>query len=417
MKTPFPSQSTPRDVLFRELEAAREHDVDWRGGRLGIYTHFGGDDVLEVAKDASRMYFSENALGPSAFPSLKRFEEEVVAWTLDLMNGSGDSVGSITSGGTESIFLAVKTARDWARATRPHIERPVAVVPRSAHPAFNKAGHFLDVDIRRVPLGAGFRADVDAMAAAIDHDTVMLVGSAPQFAHGVFDPIESLGRLAIERDLWLHVDACVGGFIAPFVRRLGRPVPPFGFEVEGVRSISADLHKYGFTPKGASTVLFRDREARRHQVFEFDEWSRGHYASPTFAGTRPGGPIAGAWAVLRYLGEAGYVRIAGEIMGAVDRLCDGIRAIEGLELLAEPPVTILCYTSRDGLDINAVARAMTQRGWFVTRGAEPPCIHMGMLTLTHVPVVDDYLTDLAAAVADVRAGKVTATSEAVTYGA
>ena len=420
MSNRFPSHSTPRDALFRELEAAREGDVDWRGGRAGLYTHFGGEDVLEVAKDASRLFFSENALGPSAFPSLKRFEDDVVSWTLGLLNAGDQGCGSMTSGGTESIFMAVKTARDHARAHRPEVEEPVVVAPYSAHPAFNKAGHFLDVRIRRVPIGSDFRADVGVMAEAIDESTIMLVGSAPQFAHGVVDPIEDLAALAREHGLWLHVDACVGGFIAPFVRKLGYPIPDFDFSVEGVTSMSADLHKYGFTPKGASTVLFNDESLRRHQLFEFDEWSRGHYTSPTFAGTRPGGPIAGAWAVLRYLGEDGFVRIAGEIMGAVERLKAGIRAIDGLDVLVEPMLPIMGYAARDAagdaLDIHAVAQAMTERGWFVTRAAEPPAVHLGMLTLTHVPVVDEYLGDLEAAVERVRSGLVRATDERITYG-
>ena len=420
MSNRFPSRGTPRDALFSELEAAREGDVDWRGGRLGIYTHFGGEDVLEVAKDASRLFFSENALGPSAFPSLKRFEDDVVSWTLGLLNAGDRGCGSITSGGTESIFMAVKTARDHARALRPKVHDPVVVAPYSAHPAFNKAGHFLDVRIRRVPIGSDFRADVGAVAEAIDKNTIMLVGSAPQFAHGVVDPIEDLAALAREHDLWLHVDACVGGFIAPFVRKLGYPIPDFDFSVEGVTSMSADLHKYGFAPKGASTVLFNDESLRRHQLFEFDEWSRGHYASPTLAGTRPGGPIAGAWAVLRYLGEDGFVRIAGEIMHAVERLKAGIRAIDGLDVLVEPILPIMGYAARrdegNHLDIHAVARAMTERGWFVTRAAEPPAVHLGMLTLTHVPVVDQYLGDLETAVARVRSGAVRARNERITYG-
>jgi len=403
------------------LEAAREGDVDWRGGRLGFYTHFGGEDVLEVAKDASRLYFSENALGPSAFPSLERFEDDVVSWTLGLLNAGDRACGSMTSGGTESIFMAVKTARDHARALRPEVKAPVVVAPYSAHPAFNKAGHFLDVRIHRVPIRDDFRADVGAMGEALDENTIMLVGSAPQFAHGVIDPIEDLAALAREHGLWLHVDACVGGFIAPFVRKLGYPIADFDFSVDGVTSMSADLHKYGFAPKGASTVLFNDESLRRHQQFEFDEWSRGRYASPTFAGTRPGGPIAGAWAVLRYLGEDGFVRIAGEIMGAVERLTAGIRAIDGLDVLVEPVLPIMGYASnRDdagsGPDIYAVAQAMVERGWFVTRAVEPPAVHLGMLTLTHVPVVGDYLRDLQAAVADACSGTVRPLNDEITYG-
>ena len=415
MSNRFPDRGLDRESLFAELEATRENDVDWRDGRLGIYTHFGGDDVLEVAKDAARLFFSENALGPTAFPSLKKLEDDVIGWTLGLFNGGDAAYGNMTSGGTESIFVACKTARDWARAERPVAGTPEIVAPYSAHPAFSKAAHFLGMRVTRVPLRADYRADVDVMAAAIGDDTVMLVGSAPQFPHGVFDPIAELADLAKERALWFHVDACVGGFIAPFVRRLGHPIPDFDFSLPGVTSISADLHKYGFTAKGASTVTFHDQALRPHQIFEFDDWSRGHYASPTFPGTRPGGPIAAAWAVLRYLGEEGYVRIAGDIMNAVGRLRDGIQAIDGLELIGDPDLTVLSYAS-SAPDIFDVAEAMGQRGWFVTRSADPRAIHMGMMTMAHVPVVDRYLEDLAASVEDARSGTVVAADAEVSYG-
>jgi sphinganine-1-phosphate aldolase len=416
MSNRFPDRGLPREDLFAEMEAAREDDVDWRGGRVNIYTHFAGDEVLEVAKDAARMFFSENALGPTAFPSLKKFETDVVSWTLGLLNGGDGATGNITSGGTESIFMALKTAREWGRATKPGLGTPEVIAPYSAHPAFNKGAHFLDMKVTRVPLRDDFRADVDAMKAAIGPDTVMLVGSAPQFPHGVFDPIEELALVARERDLWLHVDACVGGFMAPFMRRLGLPIPEFDFSVAGVTSISADLHKYGFTAKGASAVLFHDEALRAHQVFEFDEWSRGHYASPTFAGTRPGGPIAAAWAVLRYLGEEGYVDVARQIIEGRDALIAGIRAIDGLDLVCEPELTIVGYLSTDGMDIQAVAEAMREREWFVALAAEPPSIHLGMLTMAHVPVVAEYLADLTACVDEVRGGRTAAGPATVTYG-
>ena len=414
MTNRFPPRGRTREEVLADLEAAKAEDVDWRGGRIGLYTHFGGDDVLEIAQDASRMYFSENALGGSAFPSLARLENDVIAWTLGLLNGGDDAAGSMTSGGTESILMGVKTARDWARDAHPGVDRPVVVAPWSAHPAFDKAAHYLGVEVRRVPLGDDFRADAGRMAAAIDDRTVMLVASTPQFAHGVNDPVADVAELARNGNLWLHVDACVGGFIAPFARELGRPVPPFDFSVPGVASMSADLHKYGFTAKGASAFLLADRTHRRHQVFEFDQWPRGRYASPTVPGSRPGGPVAAAWAVLSYLGRDGYLRIAGELLDAVDRLKAGIAAIDGLRIVGDPPLTILSYTSEDH-DVLAVAAAMTNRGWFVTPSADPPAVHMGMLTMTHVPV-DRYLADLARSVEEARSGAVEAAERAVTYG-
>ena len=411
----FPEHSTAPADVFAEMEDARRADVDWRRGRLGLYVHFGGEDVLDVAKEAYRRFFSENALGPKAFPSLKRFEDDIVAWTGDLLHAGPDATGVVSSGGTESIFLAVKTARDHARAERPQIREPEIVAPVSAHPAFDKAAHYLCMKVRRVPLRADFRADVPAMAAAITPDTIMLVGSAPSFPHGVIDPISDLAALACERNLWLHVDACVGGFLAPFVRRLGYPVPPFDFEVDGVRSMSADLHKYGFTAKGASVMLLHDQSMRKHLVFEFDNWPRGKYAAPTFTGTRPGGAIAAAWAVLRYLGIEGYVRLAKQIMAARDRMMQGINAIDGLYVVGTPELSVMGYGSHD-LDTFAIADQMTKKGWFVSTMSEPPGIHMGMPTLAHVGVVDEYLADLAAAVAEVRAQKLTSRSREVSYG-
>jgi sphinganine-1-phosphate aldolase len=411
----FPEHGLAATDLFAEMESARRDDVDWKRGRLGLYVHYAGDDVLAVAKEAYQRFFSENALGPQAFPSLKKFEDDVVAWSADLLHAPENATGVMTSGGTESIFLALKTARDRARSEQPQIVSPDIVVPVSAHPAFDKAAHYLCVTVHRVPLADDYRADVAAMAKAITPSTVMLVGSAPTFPHGVIDPIAELAALAKARNLWLHVDACVGGFLAPFAARLGYPIPPFDFAVPGVRSMSADLHKYGFTAKGASVLLLADAALRRHLTFEFDNWPRGKYAVPTFTGTRPGGAIAAAWAVLRYLGIDGYLRIAREIMGARDRLMAGIDAIEGLHVVGKPDLAVLGYTTRD-VDSFAVAEEMTRRGWFVSTMSEPPGIHLGMPTMAHVPHVDTYLSDLRAAVDLVRASGRVARSREVSYG-
>ena len=414
----FPEHGTAASDVFAEMEDARRSDVDWRRGRLGLYVHFGGDDVLDVAKEAYRRFFSENALGPRAFPSLKKFEDDVVAWSADLLHGGPGATGAVTSGGTESIFLAVKTARDHARAEKPQIRDPEIVAPISAHPAFDKAAHYLCMKVKRVPMRADCRADVPAMRAAVGPNTIMLVGSAPTFPHGVIDPIADIATVARERDLWLHVDACVGGFLAPFVRRIGYPIPPFDFEVDGVRSMSADLHKYGFAAKGASVVLLSDARLRKHLVFEFDNWPRGKYAAPTFTGTRPGGAIAAAWAVLRYLGVDGYARLAKQMMDARDRMFTGIRAIDGLYIVGEPDLTVFGYGSRDPAEVDmfAVAEQMNQRGWFATTMSEPPGIHMGMPTLAQVGIVDEYLSDLAVSVKMVRETKLTSAKREVTYG-
>ena len=266
--------------------------------------------------------------------------------------------------------------------------------------------------VARVPVCADFRADVAAMAAACGPDTVMLVGSAPAYPHGVVDPIPQLGELAARRGLWLHVDACVGGFIAPFAKALGVAIPDFDFAVPGVTSITADLHKYGYTAKGASTVLYRDEAAFSYQKFEFSDWPRGLYATQTLVGTRAGGAIAAAWAVMNYLGHEGYRDRTSRILAVRARLEAGVRQL-GLEVWGAPQLSILSYGSRK-LDIFAVAERMTERGWFVGRLVEPPGIHL-MLNLTHEPAVDAYLADLAAAVSTVAEKGQVAVAQAATY--
>ncbi|MBI1774893.1 MAG: aspartate aminotransferase family protein [Proteobacteria bacterium] len=394
------------------MEEARRGDVDWRGGRIAVYAHFAGDAVLDVAKRASQMFFSENGLGPAAFPSLARFEREVLAMTIGLMHGSEDARGTMTSGGTESIFLAVKTARDWARVHRPSRATPKIVAPMSAHPAFNKAAHYLGLEIVRVPIDRHFRADVGAMARAVDADTIMLVGSAPAFPHGLVDPIPELAALAAERGLWLHVDACVGGYFLPFARDLGESLPVFDFALPGVASMSADLHKFGFTAKGASTVLYADEEHFRFQAYEFDDWPRGRYFTQGFAGTRPGGPIAAAWAVMTHLGAAGYRDIVRRIL-AVRRALERSVGELGLEVIGRPDGPLLAYGS-SRIDVAALAEALGKRGWFVSRLKEPPGIHM-MLTIAHEPVVQRYLDDIAASLKDLPASPGRKTEAAVQY--
>jgi glutamate/tyrosine decarboxylase-like PLP-dependent enzyme len=366
-----------------------------------LYVHYAGEDVLAVAKEASQRFFSENALGPKAFPSLKKFEDDVVDWALDLLHAPPTASGVMTSGGTESLFLALATARDWARAARPSITKPEIVVPVSAHPAFDKAAHYLGLGVKRLPLRDDFRADVDAMAAAITPNTILVAGSAPAFPHGVIDPIPRIAALARERGLWCHVDACVGGFLAPFVKRAGYAVSDFDFAIEGVTSISADLHKYGFTAKGASLLLLADGAMRKYLEFDFDNWPRGRYKSSTFRGTRPGGAIASAWAVMRYLGLEGYTRIARTTMEGRDRLIAGIESLDGFHVVGEPELSVMGYGAT-GIDIDAVAQELGERGWFVSGMASPPGIHMGMLSPAHAAVVDEYLVDLRAAVAALR---------------
>ncbi|MGC9336215.1 MAG: pyridoxal phosphate-dependent decarboxylase family protein, partial [Anaerolineae bacterium] len=281
-------------AVLSRMQQLRDQDARWQEGKTWSLVYDAGEELTEFLKQAYTLFFSENGLNPMAFPSLRRFEAEAVSMTASLLGGSERTAGNMTSGGTESILMAVKTARDWARSHDPANDAPEMVLPASAHPAFDKAAHYFCVRAVHVPVGTDFRADVEAITRAITPRTILLVGSAPSYPHGVVDPIADLAGVAREHGLLCHVDACVGGFLLPFVRRLGYPVPDFDLGVPGVTSISVDLHKYGYAAKGASVILYDSRELRRHQFFVHTGWPGGIYPSPTMAGTRPAGPIAAA---------------------------------------------------------------------------------------------------------------------------
>ena len=383
-------------ALERELAAMGEGDARWRDLRTAVFVFHAGDDVLEVAKSAYAMYQSENGLGAgSAFPSLAKMESDVVSFGLGLLNAPEGACGDMTSGGSESIFLALKACRDQARAKGADTRGMHVLMPRSAHPAFDKAASYLDLQVRRVRVGADCRADVGVMAAALSERTLMLVGSAPCFPYGVIDPVGELGELALAHDVWLHVDACVGGYFAPFARMNGVDLPAFDFSVPGVRSMSADLHKYGYAAKGASTLFHRGAEQRDHQVFTCDAWPVGTMRTPSAAGTRPGGAIASAWAVLHYLGEDGYREKAGRVMRTRERLEAAIAATGDLRVVGSPQLGLIAYAS-DTLDIHAVGDHLSEQGWFSPRLDEPPAIHL-MLSPEHDRVIDQYIADLRAA--------------------
>ena len=408
----FPEQGASRTELTSRLREAMSRDADWRGGKIFSLVYFAGDDVAEVLKEAYTAAFYSNGLGPGAFKSLKKFESEAIAMTADLLQHP-DAAGNMTSGGTESILMAVKTARDWGRAER-GVTQPRIVVPVTAHPAFDKAAHYLDVEIVRTPLREDLRADVEAMREAINDNTVLIAGSAPCYPFGVIDSIPEIAALAAERGICCHVDACLGAYLLPFVERLGRQVPPWDFRVDGVTSISADLHKYGYSARGASVILYRDRELRRHQFFATSDWPGGLYGSPTLAGSRPGGAIAAAWAVLNYLGVEGYTRLARIVMDATSALIDGINAVPELRVLGDPDMSVFAFTS-DSLDIHSIAGALDEAGWHPDRQQLPPSLHC-MITPAHKETVKPFLADLDKAVERARTQAPAEGGRAAVYG-
>ena len=406
------AQGQSHSEVLARMRGMRAEDANWREGRTWSLVYNAGEDVRRVAAEAYTEFMSENGLSPLAFPSLQRFEAEVLAIAAELFHGES-AAGTMTSGGTESILMAVKTARDFARAER-GITEPELVLPASVHPAFQKAAHYFGVKPVNVPVGEDLRADVGAMLAAVGPRTALLVGSAPSYPHGVMDPIPELAAGAQARGVLFHVDACLGGFLLPFARRLGHEVGDFDFAVPGVTSLSADLHKYGYAAKGASVVLYRTPELRRHQFFTYAGWSGGMYASPSMAGTRPGGAIAAAWAVLNYLGEEGYLRLSRTVLDTAHALREGIAAVPGLRLLGAPRLSIFAFTS-DSLDVYALGDAMEARGWKLDRQMSPPALHL-MVTPAHAQVVEPFLQDLRACAASLASGAPAPDGSAAMYG-
>jgi glutamate/tyrosine decarboxylase-like PLP-dependent enzyme len=410
----FPKQGMSKEEVARGLEAKREGDAEWQKGKTFSLVYNAGEDVMAVAKDAYLRFFSENALNPMAFPSLRRFERDVVKMVGGLFGGPDGFAGTLTSGGTESLLMAVKSAREHAKATRPGVTKPEMVVPITIHPAVEKAAHYFGVKAVHAPLRDDFRVDPKKAMELVTDQTILMMGSAPAYPHGVVDPIEELAGFAKERGLLFHVDACVGGMLLPWLERLGRKVPAWDFRVPGVTSISADLHKYGYTAKGASTVIYRSRELRRFQHFVYTDWPGGIYASPSVTGTRPGGPIAAAWAVLNYLGEDGYLRIARQTLDATNQLIEGISAIPGLRVMGRPDATIFAFTS-DEVDVFMLGEAMGARGWKVDRQQLPAALHL-MVTPGHLAVAGQFLADLRECTEHLRTTKPVAEGSAAMYG-
>jgi sphinganine-1-phosphate aldolase len=379
--TPIPLIGLDRSEVMARLLAMKEGDQDWRGGRVFSLVYSAGDEVHELLQDALSLYSAENGLNVLAFPSIGTMQHDIVTNTATLLGAdepsSGGGVeGYLTSGGTESLLQAVKTARDVARQER-GIMHPQVVVAESAHAAFNKAADYFDVELLRVPVGPDYRVDIDAMADACTDATIMVVGSAPTYPHGVVDPIADIAALAQERGILCHVDACMGGFLLPFLAQLGRFSEPFDFRLPGVTSMSADVHKYGYASKGVSVILYRTHELARHQVFATSDWLGGFYASTAMAGTRPAGPVAAGWAALMHIGLEGYLELTRTAHDAARELRAGIESIDGVEVRGDPPTTVMAFGAADpeALDIFAVGEKLAAQGWYLDRQNRPDSLH------------------------------------------
>ena len=399
----LPREGMSADDVVARLQAKKGRDVRWQDGRTFGMVFDGGPEVRDIAETVAGLFLHENALNTSAFPSIGEIQSEVVGATAELLHAPEGAAGFLTSGGTESILVAVKAARERARVER-NVTAPEMVLADSAHAAFHKAAHYFGIAVRKVRVRPDFRADVDGMAAAVNGNTVLVVGSAPQYPQGVIDPIPELATLAAGVGASFHTDACMGGFVLPFMEMLGYDVPPWDFRVEGVTTISADVHKLGYAPKGASVIVHRTKELRRYQTFVFDDWLGGLYASPGMQGSRPALPMATAWAVMHRLGIEGYLRLTRTTIDTTRRMIEGVRTIDGLTVLGEPDAHLLAIsatTDRESpLDVFAVGDAVGRRGWFHDRQGPPDSLH-ATVCAANAPVIDEYLRDLADCVAEV----------------
>lgn len=389
------SEITSRLELFRQADG-----IDWRTGRIMGYIYNPGRKAEEIGKQAYTMFLTENALDPTLFQSLMLIENELIGMAASHLNGGSGVVGNFTSGGTESILLAVKTARDYARARHPEITRPEMVMPMTAHAAFHKAAAYFDVIPVSVPVDGGFRADPAQMRAAITNSTILMIGSAPSYAHGVVDPIPDLASLALEHGILFHVDACVGGFMLPYYRRLGQVFPDFDFSVPGVTSISMDFHKYAYTPKNASMVLYRSKDLRKHQIFACAQWPGYTVVNTAVQSSKSGGAMAAAWAVMNYIGDGGYLEIARHTREATRKLIEGIEGIDGLRLMARPDLCMLSFTS-DTLNVFHIIDEMRERGWYIqaqlSYGSSRKNIHISINEMS-AGLIDELIKDLKASV-------------------
>ena len=394
----LPLQGIPAPQVFDELESLRAGDVDWRGGRVFSLAYYAGPEAIAVAEDAYRRFSGENALSTDAFPSLRIMQQDVLTMVGPWLGADKDSAGFMTSGGTESILMVVKAARDQFAQTN-GVTIPNVVLPTSAHAAFEKAFHYFGVESRRAEVGTDWRADVAAMEQLIDDNTILLVASAPQYPQGVIDDVSSIAALALQYGINCHVDACMGGVTLAYLEKLGLPIPAWNLRVPGVTSISVDLHKYGYTSKGASVVMYRNKLLRAHQGFFTDNWLGGMYASSGMLGTKSGGSIASAWAVLRHLGDDGYTALTKQTRDACVQLADHIAAHPQLILRAYPDSTLICFGAADptALNVFAVADELRTRGWYVDRQSPPDSLHCTINAIHH-DKIDAFVVDLDASI-------------------
>ncbi|AEO71719.1 uncharacterized protein THITE_2124498 [Thermothielavioides terrestris NRRL 8126] len=397
----LPKEGWTEEAVRKELDALANMDhTRWEDGYVSGAVYHGEDDLLRLQTEAYGKFTVANPIHPDVFPGVRKMEAEVVAMVLSLFNAPPDAAGVSTSGGTESILMACLSARQKAYVER-GVTEPEMILPETAHTAFRKAAEYFKIKIHLVACPApSYQVDLRRVARLINSNTILLVGSAPNFPHGIIDDISGLSKLALKKRLPLHVDCCLGSFLVPFLEKAGFETVPFDFRLPGVTSISCDTHKYGFAPKGNSTVLYRTQALRAYQYFVDPSWSGGVYASPGIAGSRPGALIAACWTSLVSVGEAGYLAACAQIVGTTKKLLHRLATSPSLsaelEVLGNPLVSVLAFRARS-LNVYDIADGMSARGWHLNALQNPPAIHVAM-TMPLVKVWERLAADLEAVV-------------------
>jgi len=404
----LPVMGKPHDEIIMEMKSlAEQEDNKWKNGLISGGVFHGDENHINFLNQVYAIQSQSDPLYPNIWPSAIKYDSEIVSMTANMLgagsteSGSQNQIcGTVTSGGTESIILAMKTYRDKAKIEK-GISSPEMIIPESAHAAFDKASQYLNIKKVTMPLNKNFAADITKVKKAITKNTIVIIGSAPSFPHGIIDPIEALSEIARQHNIGFHTDACLGGFILPWAKRLGYPIPPFDFSLPGVTSISADTHKFGFAPKGTSVILYRSLELRHYQYFTISDWPGGLYFSPTFTGSRPGALSAACWASMIALGEKGYIDTTAKILETAKWIKEKIQDIPDLFILGDP-FFLLAFSSKT-LDIHRIMDQMDKKGWILNGLHKPSCIHF-CVTLSHTQngVAKKFIDDLKDAISFIR---------------
>lgn len=417
--TQLPNEGYSNDKILEILDENTDmKHSDWESGKVSGAVYHGGKEMLDIQAQAYSKYSIANQLHPDIFPGVRKMESEVVSMVLKLFNAPSDSgCGTSTSGGTESLLLTCLAAREKAYYER-GVTEPEIIAPITIHAGFDKAAYYFKMKLIHAPLDpVTYQVDLKAVKKLVNRNTVLIAGSAPNFPHGIIDDIEGLSDIALKHNIPLHVDACLGSFIVPFLEEAGYKPQLFDFRVPGVTSISCDTHKYGFAPKGSSIIMYRNEELRRYQYFVNVDWSGGVYASPTLAGSRPGALMVGCWASLMKMGHDGYLQSCIDIVGCAQKFKLAIESIPELYVIGNPISSVVAFGS-EAVNIYDLADSMSKKGWHLNSLQNPPAIHLASTRLT-LNSIDQLVSELEESVRElVEAGSTEAKPDgtAALYG-